>query len=277
MGLVNLESIAIDDEADFRHVGLYADLRSIVLGAGKRALVLPESGVTSWDRASFLNLCFWDEGTADVLSEPVLAADVLMHVGWHHLAHEALRPGPEAGLLGEAIASAFDLYLVGRLLGHRPEAAFLESQVPRMLEAALAAGSSEEDFEAILAFASESPEQAFEELRQLLFDASCALSHPLSPDAAATTLERFDAHRMGCLLHHFELSTWVLRARIERLEERLARAEASSPPVSSSPAPCSAAERAGIDAAELDRALREAPDSIALLERLWVEPRVART
>jgi hypothetical protein len=99
-----------------------------------------------------------------------------------------------------------------------------------MLEAALAAGSSEEDFETILAFASEAPEQAFEELRQLLFDVSCALSHPLSPEAAAATLARFDGHRMGCLLHHYELSTWVLRARIERLEERLARTEHPSRP-----------------------------------------------
>lgn len=267
MGLVNLESISIDDEEDFRHVGLYADLRSIVLAAGKHALVLPESGVASWDRASFLNLCFWDEGTADVLSEPALAADVLMHVGWHHLAHEGLRPSAEASLLGEAIASAFDLYLVGRLLGHRPEAAFLESQVPRMLEAALAAGRSEEDLEALLAFASETPEHAFEELRQLLFDASCALSHPLSPEAAAATLAEFDAHRMGCLLHHYELSTWVLRARIERLEERLARTEHPSRPT----------ETAGLDARDLDRRLRAAPDSIALLERLWVEPSLART
>lgn len=267
MGLVNFDSLAIDDEDDFRHVGLYADLRGIVLGAGKRALVLPDSGVASWDRASFLNLCFWDEGTADVLSEPALAADVLMHVGWHHLAHETLRPSAEASLLGESIASAFDLYLVGRLLGHRPESAFLESQVPRMLEAAVAAGRSEADLEGVLAFASESPERAFEELRQLLFDASCALSHPLSPEAASEALTRFDGQRMGCLLHHYELSTWVLRARIERLEARLEIAEHASRPTRAT----------GRDALEFDRELRAAPDSIALLERLWVEPALART
>jgi hypothetical protein len=68
MGLVKLESLAIDDEDDFRHIGLYADLRGIVLGAKKRALVLARYGVASWDRANFLNLCFWDESTADVLS-----------------------------------------------------------------------------------------------------------------------------------------------------------------------------------------------------------------
>ena len=207
------------------------------------------------------------EIAAVVGSEPALAADVLMHVGWHHLAHEALRPSAEASLLGESIASAFDLYLVGRLLGHRPESAFLESQVPRMLESALAAGGSEEDLERVLAFASESPERAFEELRQLLFDASCALSHPLSPEAASETLTRFDGQRMGCLLHHYELSTWVLRARIERLEARIETTEH----------PSRSTKATGRDALELDRELRAAPDSIALLERLWVEPALART
>ena len=39
---------------------------------------------------------------------------------------------PEGFLLGESIASAFDMYLVGRLLGHSPDASFLETQVPAM-------------------------------------------------------------------------------------------------------------------------------------------------
>ena len=202
MGLIDLSALSIDDEDDFRHVGLYTDLRKIALAAGKRALVLSPEGVQSWDRASFLNHVFWDDETADVLCEAAMPADVLMHIAWHHLAHRGLRPSPEAGLLGESIASAFDLYLVGRLLGHRPDSSFLESQVPRMLEAALAAGRSEAEFEQLLAFTSEQPETAFEEFRQLLFDASTSLSAPLSPEAAAKLLSGFDRHRFGCLLHH---------------------------------------------------------------------------
>ena len=46
-----------------------------------------------------------------------------------------------------AIASAFDVYLVGRLLGHAPASAFLASQVPAMAETASAAALSERAFE----------------------------------------------------------------------------------------------------------------------------------
>jgi hypothetical protein len=265
MGLVDLSTLAIDDEDDYRHIALYGDLKRVALASGKRALVLPPSSVASWDRASFLNLCFWDEGTADVLTEPALDADVLMHVAWHHLAHTHLRGSPEASLLGEAIASAFDIYLVGRLLGHRPEAAFLEGQVPRMTEAALAAGCTEDDVEGWLAFASASPEAAFEELRQLLFDASVALSRPLDPRTAAAVLERFDGHRFAGLLHHYELSTWVLRARIDRLER------------AAQPAGPERTDGATVDAASFDAELRACEDSIALLERRWIRPALGQS
>ena len=67
-------------------------------------------------------------------------ADVVAHAAWHYLAARALAPAAgrslsvDALFLGEAIASAFDVYLVGRLLGHAPRSTFLETQVPAMAE-----------------------------------------------------------------------------------------------------------------------------------------------
>src|SRR5262249_26071106 len=140
-------------------------------------------------------------------------------------------------LLGESIASAFDLYLVGRLLGHAPDAEFLQTQVPAMAEVAESAGLPEEAFERLLQEVSDDPDRAFEDLRQLLFDAGTALAASAGVDAAALALERFDTHRFAALIHHYELSNWILYARayaapgedprVRGMDEELRRAPAS--------------------------------------------------
>lgn len=255
--LRKLEDLDVEDEASFRHVGLYRDLAAILQKGGYAFRVLPERLDGRWDRAVFLNLTFWgatDGG--DILTSESIPADVVAHVAWHHLAAKALTgdaPGPlspAALFLGESIASAFDLYLVGRLVGHAPASSFLETQVPAMADAAAAAGLSDEAFEALVASVTEEPERAFEDLRALLFDATSALVEAADAEAAAAILERFDAHRFAPLLHHYELSNWVLYAR--------------------------AYGRAGgadeVRAKEIDRVLRESSDAVTWLDHAWVRP-----
>ena len=201
---------------------------------------------------TFLNLTFWSpESQGDVLASDHIDADVVAHVAWHHIARKALasaHPCAGALFLGEAIASAFDLYLVGRLLGHAPESSFLETQVPAMIDAATEVGLREQDVEAIFAEVAKDPERAFEDLRELLFDVSMALVQTATTTEADAVLERFAGHRFAPFLHHYELSTWVLYAR------------AYAP----RPSTCSAEVRA------VDEALRGARDAIAWLETNWV-------
>jgi len=218
-----LDDLAIDDERSFRHVGLYADLKEVLRRSGYAFRVLPSGGAPRWDRALFLNLTFWGAGGSsdggDVLMEPRIPADVVAHVAWHHLAARAFaaRPGDppsaDALFLGEAIASAFDVYLVGRLLGHAPSSSFLETQVPAMAEAADAAGLSEGDFERLLEEIAGDPDGAFEDLRELLFDAATSLVACRSADDALAALGRLEDRRFAPLLHRYELSNWILYAR----------------------------------------------------------------
>lgn len=252
---VSLADLEIEDEASFRHVGLYADLKAVVSGLGPTFLAPAEGSSLSWDRALLLNLVYWAPGTSDVLTSRVIAADVVMHVGWHELANRFVASSVEGHLLGESIASAFDIYLVGRLLGHSPESEFLESQVARMSEAASEAGLDEDQFQALLTSASAHPEAAFELLRQLLFDASCALSAADSAERGLQILASFDDHPYAGLLHHFELATWVLRSKLE---------SSAAPSLDVPPAP------AGRDARAVDQDLRASGDSLAWLERAWV-------
>ncbi|WP_437280133.1 hypothetical protein WME90_06110 [Sorangium sp. So ce375] len=250
---LTLDELTIDDERSFRHVALYDDLKQALRRDGYRFRV-PE-GDASWDRVVFLNLTFWSQSEqGDLIAGDHLAADVVAHVAWHHLAHRALTPAgappsAEALLLAEAIASAFDLYLVGRLLGHAPSSDFLATQVPAMAEAAEAAGLSDAGFEALLEGVSADPERAFEDLRALLFDVTTALLPCDRLSRAAEILAGFDAHRFAPLLHHYELSNWILSTR--------------APGSASAPDPVARA---------VDAALRSAPVSLAWLEQRWVRP-----
>jgi hypothetical protein len=243
-----LGDLQIEDERSFSHVAVYADLKAVVERSGL-AFMVPETGELAWDAAALLNLTFWAPGVADVLTTRSIPADVVAHVAWHHLCHRCVAPSMEANLLGESIASAFDFYLVGRLLGRSPDATFLETQVPRMADAADAAGSDPDVFEALLTAASENPEQAFEDLRELLFDTSVALVAAGGADEAARVLEGTADHRFAPILHHYELSNWVLRSK---LYASPARADG------------------GADARRVDAALRAAPDAVRWLEEQWI-------
>lgn len=250
---LGLDDLTIEDEPSLRHVGLYDELKQALRRDGYRFRV-PERGAAPWDRVLFLNLTFWDPGEqGDVLTADVIAADVVTHVAWHHLTRRALarvgaRAGADALFLGESIASAFDLYLVGRLLGHAPDADFLEMQVPAMSEMAERAGLDEAAFEALLETIAADPDRAFEDLRALLFDVSTALVACAAVDDAAAVLARFDAHRFGPLLHHYELSNWILYARAH--------------------APGALAPDPAVRA--IDAALRSAPVALDWLQKAWL-------
>ena len=215
-----VDELTIEDERSFRHVAIYADLKDVLLRAKYPFRVLPEKLVGRADRALLLNLTFWGaDAGGDVLESATLPADVVAHAAWHHLAAKALlakaggAPSVDSLFLGEAIASAFDVYLVGRLLGHARSSVFLETQVPAMADAADAAGMEEEDFEALLESVAADPERAFSDLRELLFDATSALFDCKSVEEAVAALSAFEGHRFVALLHRYELSNWVLYAR----------------------------------------------------------------
>jgi hypothetical protein len=253
-----LEELTIDDRAPLTGVAIYQRLETFLRGSGHRFLI-PEAGQqASWDRALFLNLTYWNvEAGADVLCDDHIPADVVAHVAWHELATRqiaraasgARTPPSSAGLFfAESIASAFDLYLVGRLLPRGAESDFLATQVPLMTECAADAGLPEAGFAALLEEVTRAPERAFEDLRALLFDAATALVACETARAANAALEGLAGHRFAPLLHHYQLSNWILYAR--------AYAARTSEPDEVVTA--------------LDRTLREAPVSLDWLDQNWV-------
>jgi hypothetical protein len=251
----SVDDLIVEDEESFAHVALYSDLKQVLRDAGYRFRLLPASLEGRWEKALLLNLTFWGAADgADIMAGCVVPADVLAHVAWHRLTARELggdaaqAPTAEGMFLGESIASAFDVYLVGRLLGHSPESSFLQTQVEAMAERAAAAGMTDAAFEELLDGIVEDPDRAFCDLRELLMDATTALYTSDTPDAALAALARFDGHRFGPLLHHYELSNWVLYARAYARPSEEARQKV----------------------AVIDRALRDAPVALDWLLKEWI-------
>jgi hypothetical protein len=253
-----LDELTIQDERSFRHVALYADLKQLLQRAKYPFRVLPRAYAKRADRALLLNLTFWHaDAGGDVLADAIIDADVVAHAGWHHAAACAMptapgaKPSVDVLFLAEAVASAFDVYMVGRLLGHAPRSSFLETQVPAMAEAADAAGLAERDFEQLLRSIAADPNRAFSELRALLYDASAALFACQSAEQAEAALAALDRQRFSPLLHRYELSNWVLYAR------------------------ALGSTRADPRARAVDRALRKQKNALDWLAARWIAPALA--
>jgi hypothetical protein len=257
--LVKLDELTIDDRSSFTGIAIYGRLERVLRRSAHGFRIPDGPRAVSWDRALFLNLTYWNEEEgADVLTDDHIPADVVAHVGWHEVVSRELArrrsspsvlPGAEAIFLAESIASAFDLYLVGRLLPTAPECDFVTTQVPLMAECAGEAGLPEAGFSALLEEVVRQPEHAFEDLRALLFDAATTLVVCPGAMQAQAVLEGLADRRFAPLLHHYQLSNWILYARAY------------------------APHSLGTDAVaiEMDRALRQAPVSLEWLDRHLIE------
>jgi hypothetical protein len=266
---VILDDLTIDDERSVAHVALYGRLKQALRRSGHRFLIPTAGATVSWDRALFLNLTYWsgrpdaDAGAdadsgADVLCDGHIAADEIGHVAWHHVVGRALArevigradpPSAEALFFSESIASAFDLYLIGRLLHHAPDSDFITTQVPLIAERAHDAGLSRGAFAKLLEEVGREPERAFEDMRALLLDVANALLACRGAQEAQRALGRFVGHRFEPLLHHFEISNWILYARAY------------------------GARCAGPDAIvrRLDAVLRGVPTALGWLDEHWID------
>jgi hypothetical protein len=264
MRILSLDELTIDDERSLRGIALYDRLKQALRRSDHRFQIPAAGTQASWDRVLFLNLTYWSGAqAADVLCDEHIPADVVAHVAWHHVitrelgrvASDSPRPPGTAeaaadGLFfAESIASAFDLYLVGRLFTNEPDSDFITTQVPLMSDCAQEAGLSEDAFAALMREVAAEPERAFEDLRVLLLETSQALLACAGAAQAQAALEGRAGHRFAPLLHHYQLSNWILYAR--------AYAGAGPGP--------------GARVRDLDATLRGAPVSLDWLAEHWID------
>ena len=217
MQSVPVSELTIVDEQSFETLALYRALRTRMDEADPVFLITDPNG-DEGERARLLNLGFWDPSSfMEVLTEPVITADQLAHNALHHCGYGALGDAArslEGLLLVESIASAMDIYWLGRLLAEAPYAEFLESQVPAISEAASGAGASSEEFADLLQLAAENPPKAFGDLRSVLFDTALGLTRAVDVHEADRVLREQSTHQWSVLTHHYAITNWILFARI---------------------------------------------------------------
>lgn len=216
---VRIDELTIADEGAYAEFPLWTKLRKrLVEHEVDMYLVEADGPLTHWADTALINHTVrLPKGATEILHDRVVPADALMHTAWHHAgvaAMGSLASTAEGLLLGESVASAFDAFVIGTLLGAESEQpSALDTQVPAMAEVAAAAGGSQEDFEALLHRMAEDPEGSFEELRELLFDVSIGLLYGGTVERAEEVLNGTRGHVFAPILHHYDLSIWVLYAR----------------------------------------------------------------
>jgi hypothetical protein len=255
MRTATIDELTIDDERSVARVALYDRLKQALRRSDHRFQIPSLGAQASWDRVLFLNLTYWNGlHAADVLCDEHIPADVVAHVAWHQvvsrqLARPAAGSSADALFFAESIASAFDLYLVGRLLLAEPDSDFITTQVPLMADCAEEAGLPPGAFAALMQEVARDPERAFEDMRALLLDAANALFVCAGAPEAEAAFERLADRRFAPLLHHYQLSNWILYARAYGV----------------------AASSAESRVADLDATLRQAPVSLDWLGEHWID------
>jgi hypothetical protein len=222
LGICELDALRIRDARPFSHILHYAPLKQRLIDAQYTFQLLPKSANVA--SAQLLNLTYWGAPAealvgGDVLTEAAIDADVVCHVGWHHMLRETLAADGDNSssaaslFLGESVASAYDLYMLGVLMLRAPSCGFVQTQAPAIADCATASGLSKRAFAQQLQTIALDPEAAFAALRTLLFDVTTALYLAKTQAAAFTILQSVREAPYSWLLPRFELSNWVLYAR----------------------------------------------------------------
>lgn len=219
----HLGDLEIVDDELLQAVPHYDVLKAVVAASGVAFRVMPEEASARSDQALLLNVVFWDASLVDdVIERPAVGAYSLPHIAWHYLASRELRRAGSAALsvdaqiLGEAIASAFDLFTLGHLLRAAPTHALTKALVDGVQGPALAAGRSLDVLRGLLAGVRDEPEAAFADLRELLFVATRALYDAETSSDAFEVLQQVDEHPLGCVFFRHRVADWLLQIRASK-------------------------------------------------------------
>jgi hypothetical protein len=215
----HLDELDVHEQPALRKVPYYEELKEVLRQGRVPFRLFPEASRARADHALLLNVVFWDAGAVDdIIERPLVGAYSIPHIAWHYLTARALAPAPgrlSAGgwVLGESIASAFDLFLLGHLLREDPGAPTARVIVDRLHAAVLRAGGSDDQMRSLAGGARDDPEAAFADLRELLFVGTQALLECERSDDAFAVLRQIDAQPLGCLFHAYRVADWVLQVK----------------------------------------------------------------
>lgn len=158
-----------------------------------------------------VNLLQWQvDQQLEYLDGDAVAADQVVHFALHHLWHRRIGSDHPFDLLfAECMASASDLYLLGKLSNGGEETDFLVDTLDSF-GSYYEIYSSESRLEKLVARILENPYQTMSAAVDYLFRLGVAL---LSPQINLEALARFQDDLLYPLAHHYNISNWILTIR----------------------------------------------------------------
>ena len=202
-----LEELEIAEADAFDRAGI--DLLASCQGLLKNLSIvcLPEGR----GLARLVNLLQWDVGQQrEYLDGDIVAADQVVHFALHQIWDKKIGSAhPHTMLFAECMASASDLYLLGRLSQAGEETDFLMDTLESFGSYYEMYGT-EEQLEELVTRIVEAPFETMIEAAAYLYHLGCRLLEP-STDMGA--LLEFQDHLMYPLAHHYNISNWILTIR----------------------------------------------------------------
>ncbi len=213
-----LDELTIEGHDSFFEAGIevYDACLDLIRARKIRFISLPGVGLSRlWQ------LVHWDlDERVEYIDNDQVGADQLMHLGLHLALDTYIdKSQPTQWLWAECAASAVDLFVLGHLLRHQQEPAFVQSTLESIAFYDESYAHEPDDGQRIVQLCMDAPMDAMGETVDYLYQLGLALL------SGTPSLERADSSKMSQhylypLAHHFNLANWVLflKARFPSIE-----------------------------------------------------------
>lgn len=213
MAELSIDRLPIVETDNYRR----ADIRLLecsieLLRAHRVAFVAMENGN---GLARLVNLLFWRAGERrEYVDGSALYADQVIHLALHQLVDTLVsRSHPRGSLFAECLASASDVYLLGKLMGGGEETDFLRDTLASFGTYYEMYAHGEGDLERIIRQLRDDPFAAMTGLASFLEFFCLTLLESDTGEEARQKLLPLTTHRFYPLVHHYHTANWVLSLR----------------------------------------------------------------
>ena len=165
--------------------------------------------------ARLLNLLQWEaDGGLEFIDGQGTHADQLIHLGLHRLCdHKLGSADPGAMLYAECLASASDIYLLGKLSLAGEETDFLADTLESFSSYYELYSHHESHLEQLLSQLQNNPYTTMLAVADYLFQFCLCLLYPTNIEAVGRELETMADHVYQPLVHHYNTANWILTIR----------------------------------------------------------------
>lgn len=206
--MTTLQELEIFEQDAFKRADIKLLDLSLHLLKDHRMAVIPHST----GLARLVNLLHWDASeNLEYLDGEGVLADQIIHFAVHHVMNRFNQCNTAKGMLfAECMASAADVYLVGKLSQAGEETDFLQDTLESFSTYYEMYAVDETHLELMLSTILEQPFKAMMDLANYLFQFGSAL---LGAQPDLEKLIQLQEHFSYPLVHHYNISNWILTIR----------------------------------------------------------------